>query len=189
MLPDTSESETSIQEISLLGEEDAGSDLAVQLLRAWRLDDLMIMEDAGTFWRHLRALPPQVSPEERAKELCVVAYVGDQLVGVSTVSLELHPRLRARVGVFRCLVSPEYVHRRLAKRLTDYSRLVLEEWSRENPHERVLGMLFVLESPKFDLLEKRPVWRGSNDAHYWLIGFTPKGQQIRLTWFKHARLD
>ena len=162
---------------------------SVMLVQAWRLNDLKIADDAKSFWHQLRALPPSASPEQRAKELCATAYLGNELVGVSTITLENFPRLRCRIAVFRCLVSPQHAHRRIAKRLTDYSRGLLERWSRHNPGERVLGMAFTLESPNFELLRTRPVWRLGNNAYYWLIGYTPDGKQIRLSWFTHARVE
>ena len=167
--------------------DQAKSDF-VRLVPAWLLNDARIIEDSLAFWHRLRALPPNVSAAQRARELCSVAYVGCELGGVSTVTLEHYPALRCRLGIFRCLVSPEHVHRRIAKRLTDFSRGLLETWSFENPGEKVLGMAFSLELPHFDLLRTRPVWRGSNNAYYWLTGYAPNGNQIRLTWFRHARV-
>jgi hypothetical protein len=52
--------------------------------------------------------------------------------------------------------------------------------------EKILGMATILTNPNFDLLARRPKW---GDAKLWLIGYTAKGEQIRLTWFDHARLD
>jgi hypothetical protein len=158
----------------------------VKMSPAWQRNDANIIKDAINFWLKLRALPAGVTPEQRAQELCAGAYVGDELVGVSTIELRHSPNLRCRLGFFRCLVSPTHGDRRIARRLTVYSRELLERWSEEHPGEKVLGMAAILENPNFDLLAKRPIWRF---ADLGLIGYTPKGQQIRLTWFNHARLE
>jgi hypothetical protein len=158
----------------------------VRLSPAWQRNDANIIKDATDFWLKLRLLPAGVTPEQRAQELCAAAYVGNELVGVSTMELRHSPSLHCRLGFFRCLVSPAHRHRRIARRLTVYSRELLEHWSKENPEEKVLGMAAILESASFDLLARRPKW---GDAKLWLIGYTPKGQQIRLTWFDHARLE
>ena len=160
----------------------------VTLVPAWRRNDAKINKDATDFWLKMRALPRNVTPEQRLRELCVAAYVGDELVAVATMELRQAPWLRCRLGFFRCLVSPAYVQRRLAIRLTKYSRDLLEIWSQENPNEKVLGMATILENPNFDILGKRPVWR-SGGADLSLVGYTPEGQQVRLTWFKHAWLE
>ncbi|HTE78320.1 MAG TPA: hypothetical protein VK653_16500, partial [Xanthobacteraceae bacterium] len=65
-------------------------------------------------------------------------------------------------------------------------RELLEQWSKSNPDEKVLGMAAVLENPNFDLLGTRPIWRG---ADLTLIGYNQLGQQIRLAWFDHARMQ
>ena len=160
----------------------------VTLVPAWQRNDAKINKDAIDFWRRSGALPPEISPEQRLPELCVAAYVGDRLVAVSTIELREASWLRCCLGFFRCLVSPAYVERRLAIRLTKYSRDLLDDWAKENPDEKVLGMATILENPNFDILGKRPMWR-SGGAELWLVGYMPNGQQVRLTWFKHARLE
>jgi hypothetical protein len=158
----------------------------VTLVPAWQRNDAKTKKDATDFWLKLRALPRNITPENRLAELCAAAYVGDELVGVSTIELNHSPLLRCRLGFFRCLISPAYVNRRIAWRLVKYSRELLETWSKENPAEKVLGMAAILENPNFDRLGKRPMWHGPD---LWLIGYTRAGLQIRLTWFKHARLE
>jgi hypothetical protein len=156
----------------------------VKLVPAWKRDNGKIGKDAVDFWRHLQVLPPGVSPEQRVNELCAAAYAGDELIGVSTVSLGQLAPVRCRVGFFRCSVNPAHIHRRIAWRLAKYSRELLEQWSKSNPDGKVLGMVAVLENPNFDLLGTRPIWRG---ADLTLIGYNQLGQQIRLAWFDHAR--
>jgi hypothetical protein len=158
----------------------------VKMSPAWQRNDTSIIKDATDFWLKLRVLPAGVAVEQRAQELCAAAYVGSEIVGVSTIALRHSPTLRCRLGFFRCLVSPTHSDRRLARRLTIYSRELLEQWSRENPGEKVLGMAAILENANFDLLATRPIWHA---ADLRLIGYTPNGQQIRLTWFDHARLE
>jgi len=160
----------------------------IKMVPAWQRDDGKIVKDATDFWLKLHALPADVTAERRARELCAAAYVGDELIGVSTMELRQSPNLRCRLGFFRCLVSPAQNHRRIAIRLTIYSRELLERWSRENPGEKVLGMATILENPNFDLLGRRPIWRAGG-GEFWLIGYTPKGSQIRLTWFDRVRLE
>jgi hypothetical protein len=58
-------------------------------------------------------------------------------------------------------------------------------WSRDNPDEALMGMAAHIQSS--DLSEKcrEPVWPRTGLA---VIGYAPSGDQIRLVWFKHARL-
>ena len=172
--------------------DGARSDVSdpVKLLPAWQRNDPKIIKDAIEFWHRLRVLPAGVSAEQRAPELCATAYVDDELVGVSTIQVRLSPDLRCRLGYFRCLASPAHSHLKLAFRLTVYSHELLEQWSKEHPDEKVLGMISLLEHPSYDAnpLGKRPVWRHGNSS-FSFIGYTPDGHQVRLTWFDHARLE
>jgi hypothetical protein len=158
----------------------------VELVPVWKRNDNKIGKDAIEFWRNLGVLPRGVSPEQRVSELCAAAYAGDELIGVSTVSLGQLAPVRCRVGFFRCSVKPAHIHRRIAWRLAKYSRDLLEQWSKSNPDEKVLGMAAILENPNFDLLGTRPIWRR---ADLTLIGYNQLGQQIRLAWFDHARMQ
>jgi hypothetical protein len=62
---------------------------------------------------------------------------------------------------------------------------VLEPWSAAHPEERVAGIATILVSPNYAEKQKRPVW----EPGLTLIGYTPQGQQIRVAWFDHARVD
>ena len=158
----------------------------VRLVGAWRRNDAKVVEDAKAFWHKLKALPSNVSIDERARELCAAAYVGDEIVGVSTMALGHSQLVRCRLGFFRCLVNPAHADRRIGRKLTLFSRRVLSDWSKEHPEEKVLGMAAILEAPNLDRLGKRPRWPASGLA---LVGYMPDGRQIRLSWFEHARLD
>jgi len=159
----------------------------IKLVAAWKRNDAQAIKDATDFWLNSRVLSREMI-EQRLPELCSVAYVGEEVVAVSTIELRRSPLLRCRLGFFRCMVSPAFANRRMPRRLTVHARDQLQNWSKENPNEKVLGMAAILENPSFDNLAKRVIWR-SRAFDIWLIGYTQQGQQIRLTWFDHARLD
>ena len=92
---------------------------------------------------------------------------------------------RCRLAIYRCLVAPEYRRTGIARDLTIFSRELLEAWSRENPAEKLLGMAAIVENPHLEL-SHIPVWPKSRLA---LAAYTRDGQQIRIAWFAHARLD
>ena len=148
-----------------------------------------IVEDAKTLWNRLGALPQGVSAEERANQLCAVAYCDGEMLGVSTVHMGTLPSLpRCRLGFLRVLVAPEHQLRGvgLARTMSVSSRDVLEQWSRDNPGERLLGMAAIIESPDLAEESKRLFWPENGLA---LVGYTAGGRQIRIVWFAHARLE
>jgi hypothetical protein len=154
---------------------------------AWRRNDPRHAAEAVAFWTGLGILG-QEAAEQRAKDLCSIAYAEGQLVGVATVELQYAEPLRSRLAFYRCAVAPAFRRQSLAIMLTRHVIITMEGWSHEHLDERVNGVATVLQGRELDEKSKSPVWA----EHYGnlnLVGFTPAGAQIRLAWFRHARLD
>jgi hypothetical protein len=159
----------------------------LSILPVWQRRCPAAVEDVKVLWNRLGALPQGVSAGERANELCAAAYCDGVLVGVSTVSLGCLPSLpRCRLGFLRVLVAPEHRVEGIALKLCLFSRGVLEEWSKDNPSERLLGMAAIIETPALAEWSKRPLWPQTGLA---LAAHTAEGRQIRIVWFAHARLE
>jgi len=153
---------------------------------AWRLDDPEIAAEAIAFWRRLDILPPDVAPEDRARELGAVAYQDGRIVGVTTARLARLDQVRARLAMLRGAVDPDHRRSRVGFAMLLYTRELIERWSMANPHERVAGLGAVIESPDLVVRQKQPYWP---TPRLGLIGFTPDGRQIRVSWFEDFRLD
>lgn len=151
---------------------------------AWRRRDQAIERDAMRLWERLRTLPSDVEPRQRASELCIAAYAGRELIGVSTAVIGELPALRNRFAFFRCLVDPKCRGVTVAGSLLMRSFRVLSDWSLGVPDEGVMGMVTVHENRPIS----QPVLTGP-DGSLALIGYTNAGAQIRLAWFDHAAVD
>lgn len=154
---------------------------------AWHRADPQIETDAREFWRGMRLLAlPEI--EKRIPELIAGAYVNDKLVAVSTAEFNVLPQLRARFAMYRCLVSPEYRRHHLSYRISGYSCGLLEKWSLENPHERVVGMAAIIQASEYKAKQREPMWP-EYGLNLNLVGYNNMGSQIRVSWFKHGRVD
>jgi hypothetical protein len=153
---------------------------------AWRLNDARIEADAVDFWTRLNILPPDVRPEDRAKELIAVVYRDDRIVGVHTAMISELEQVRARFAAFRSAVDPAYRRTHVSLALTLYSRALLEGWARDNPEERLAGLCAIVESAQLAERGKQPYWPQSRLI---LAGFMPDGRQIRISWFEDYRVD
>ncbi|HYI48630.1 MAG TPA: hypothetical protein VEX35_09210 [Allosphingosinicella sp.] len=153
---------------------------------AWRLEDPEIERDAIQFWNRLGILPPDVAPEQRAKELIAAAYKDGKLVGVQTATLGRLEQVRARLAMFRSAVDPDYRRFYLSRALTIFSKTLLQRWSAEHPEERLAGLGAVIESKELAAYGKKPYWP---ETQLILVGFMPDGRQIRVSWFEGFRLD
>lgn len=158
---------------------------AITFRTAWRRDDAEIERDAKAFWRSRAGLLfANVNLDAQARELCAVAYSSDQLVGVSTASIEFVEQFRRRMSIYRCAVSAGLRHEPLSWQITDYSREILEQWSLENPDEKVMSLLAVMQSKV--LVTRYPDVFGV--ANMTFTGFLPSGFPSRVAWFKHATI-
>jgi GNAT superfamily N-acetyltransferase len=153
---------------------------------AWRLDDRRIEEDAVAFWRRLDILPPDVAPEQRARELVAVAYKNGRIVGVTTAALGRLEIVRARLAMLRGAVDPDHRRGRVGSALLIYTRELIERWSMDHPDERVAGLGAIIESPDLIARQKEPFWPMTR---FGIVGYMPDGRQIRVSWFEDFRLD
>ena len=154
---------------------------------AWDRDDSTHAANAKAFWTGLGLLKPAAA-EERVKELCSLAYANGQLVGVTTVVLDFHPPLNSRFAFYRCAVAPDFRRHYLATLLTRHTLTTMEAWSLENPQEEVQGIAAILQARELGSKAVHPQWADYN-IHLNLVGFDPHGDQIRVAWFRHARLE
>jgi hypothetical protein len=158
----------------------------LRFVQAWRRDDPRCVADAKAFWRQM-GMTDDVA-EQRAGELCVVAYLGENLAGVSTAKPREFEPLKARFVHLRCAVSPAARRKDVAARIIGHTRTVLEAWAADNPDEKLAGMLAVLQSNELREKQREPIWP-IYGIDLTLIGYTSRGEQIRVGWFRHARLD
>lgn len=149
---------------------------------AWRRDDPALEAEAAAFWKRLGILPAGVTPEQRAKELVAVARRGNELIGVSTATLDRYIPLQARMAFLRAAIDPEHRRSHAGIALGVGSREILERWAAENPAECVGGIVGLLENRGIGPPLLEPVWPTTRLS---LIGFTPQGLQVRAYWFKH----
>ena len=154
---------------------------------AWKLSDANIARDAKALWQRLTTLGP-AEAERRVSELCAAAYSGNDLTGVATAYLERLEILRGRFAFFRCLIVPGEGRVELARSLAILSRDLLERWSRENPDEEVLGMGAVIPPNAYGERQGEPVW-AEGGLNLNLVGYSRGGEQMRVSWFRHARVS
>jgi hypothetical protein len=151
---------------------------------AWQVRDPQIEADAIAFWRTHGLLPPKADPKLRAAQLCIVAYLEDVLVAVSTIQVRPLAMMKGeRFAMFRCAATPGLRRGGLATQLAARSRQVTEAWSAGVPERRILGMACVVQGPELAAKQEHPIWplSGMN-----LAGYNGLGQQVRIAWFAHA---
>ena len=158
----------------------------LEIRAAWRRDDPQIEADAIHFWTRLDLLPPDVTPEQRAKELIAAAYQNGRLVAVATATIERFDYLRANFAVLRGATDPACRRSGAQLALAVPSRRILEQWAADHPEARLAGGIAFLEPGEWGDFAKIPVWPESGLA---FIGYATDGRQVRVAWFDDYRLE
>lgn len=152
---------------------------------AWRRNDPELEADAIAFWQQYKSLPKGVDPEKRAKELCGLVYRDDSVIAVSTAVVTEMPRFRCRMAMYRCAAAPSFRRNPFSLKVTVDSRDLLEKWSLEHPEEGVMAMAAFIESRLLARHMPSVFW----PADLVFMGYGPNGQQLRVSWFKHATVN
>jgi hypothetical protein len=155
----------------------------VEYRPAWNLRDPAIERDVELFWRRERALAPTGA---RLARLCAVAYAKSEVVATATAFVRPVSMQRCKLAMYHCFVAPNARRRGIATGLTVFSRELLQSWSREHPSEEVLGLGAIIRSPVLVRNLDLPVYPRTGLA---LAGYTPRGLQLRISWFEHARIS
>lgn len=139
------------------------------------------------FWLKNDLILDEAKAEERLRDVCIIAKAGDEVVGVSSIRIDPHLYEGTFVGYFRCAVSAAFRQGGLAIRLTIESQSALEQWSKANPPENVLGMKIVVENAAIisNKRGRQPIWAATGQT---LVGLDRNGNQVRVKWFDHALL-
>lgn len=153
----------------------------LRYVAAWRRNDPKLEADAIAMWNEMGVLHPNVRPEQRAKELVTLAYIGDRLVGITTAEITPYAPVRQRFAFGRILLRPEVEKQGIVVPLTLAMREELREWSKANPHEQVAGFAIIITAARYG---DKPV----TAAGLALAGYTDDGFQVRLYWWDHFRL-
>jgi len=153
---------------------------------AWQRNNAALEADAVEMWTRLGALPPEVRPDDRAKQLAAAAYSGGRIAAVATGVVEHIDFLRARFIVVRSMTAPEFrrTHAQIALALPTMT--MFEEWAKANPEERIAGMIAFVEPGVWGEAARMP--RGPHFG-WTLVAYTHDGKQVRVVWFDHFRFD
>lgn len=154
---------------------------------AWRSADPAHAAEGERYWRRLGLITDAEKLRRRASELCVLGYENGLVVAETTAKLMLLPGLRQRFAMIRVSVDPAHRRSKLGGSIVGRTKQVLERWSAEHLEEKIMGMGAILTADELHEKRRDPLW-ADYDVYLVLIGFLQTGEQIRVAWFRHARV-
>tara|TARA_R110000868_G_scaffold31627_20_gene115869 strand:- start:2414 stop:2935 length:522 start_codon:yes stop_codon:yes gene_type:complete len=156
--------------------------MTIRFVDAWLKNDAKLEADAMAFWTEHDLLGDDTLAEDRVKEIAVLAYDGEKLVGLSTLKIRHFDQLRQKFAFLRESVSPDYRLHALARTMSGETRKVIEAYAIAHPDELIAGMASVYQAKG---IGKKPIGSVSRMA---LIGYTENNAQVRAGWFEHFRI-
>jgi hypothetical protein len=156
-----------------------------RLVTDWQQLDPATGEAIRTFWLRERA---NVQGDEATRRLAeVVAHIEDangEVAAVATVATKTLPRLGQPMYYYRCFVGKAWRSRKMVRPLLRHTQKVLESYARENGYP-CIGILLELENAGFADTLRWARWPGIDFSY---IGVSPRGLELRVWYFRGARL-
>lgn len=162
-------------------------EVTVQLIDVWPNASEQDRQDAAMLWRKEGAIHDEQAIQDRLSQLCVLARApSGELTAISTVYLHFSSQLNNPFYVLRVFVSQEARRTRVGFRLLQRVVHLLEQRYCSGEDTRAIGILFELENPTIQQARNEAIWPTSGFVY---IGNNPRGDHLRVRYFKGARIS
>lgn len=156
-----------------------------QTITDWQRLDAETGDAIRAFWLREQA---NVAGDEATRRLAeVVAHVVDEqgrLAAVATATPKVLPRLGQPLYYYRCFVGKAWRASKLVRPLLRHTQKILEAYAREHDYP-CIGILLELENEGFADTLRWAHWSGVGFSY---IGISPRGLDLRVWYFRGARL-
>ena len=151
----------------------------------WPAIDAANAAAVKAFWRSEGALADEAQMEERVKQVVLHALDAEgRVAGVCTALAAAPAQLGQPMYFWRCFVGAQWRSTQLVRALMRQSIPVLEAHAGTHGYP-CIGILVELENPRFRERGRVPVW---SNPHFTYIGRSARGLDLRVHYFKGARL-
>lgn len=160
-----------------------------RIVEDWRALNPEHAEAIRRFWRSEGAILDEAAIERRLPELVVHAEDADgNIAAVSTVYSGPVPQFGQTFYHYRCFVGKAHRSSYLMRQITVGAINVLERHARSEGFPCV-GVIAELENPRFrSTMARVPVWR-ADGVELVFVGKSPRGLDVRVHYFRGARLQ
>jgi hypothetical protein len=152
----------------------------------WQKPDAAIERDVLAFWRESKLVAEDADAASRLRNLCVVARDGGRIVGVLEAEMKMMNAVGDRFAMLKPTIAPEYRETAVPTQIQALGFVEMELWSAVHPEEKAMGIAAVAESRDNIRQLRDPAWP---PVQYGIVNHTRKGEQVRIGWFKGARID
>ena len=163
----------------------AGRKSKFSITPVWPNIDEQDAADLMTFWKREGAIPDEAQANARLKQVVLLARDMDgEVAGVCTAMPMTPPQLGQPMYFWRAFVASKWRKTRLIYSLLMDSFDVLEAHAREREFP-CIGVILELENTRFGEVFRKAEW---TKPHFIYIGKSPRGLDVRVRYFRGAKL-
>ena len=167
-------------------ETPLSTEVPFEIVPVWKNIGAELFAELIDLWGRSQAIGDPDRAVQRAHQaVCIARDRSGVVCGVGTAVIRVMPRLRQPVYYYRQFFAPEVRGQRQALPFFNEARRQLEVYNDSLLEPESLGMLVELENRQLATRYERAY---EPDADSTFIGYSPKGLQLRVSYFKNARL-
>jgi hypothetical protein len=162
------------------------TEIAYDITPVWKNVGPELADELVDLWGRAGAIADLAKAAQRATEaVCIARDADGILCGVGTAVLRVPPRLRQPMYTYRQFFSPRFRGGRQTVPFFNHARKVLQEYNAALAGPESLGVLVELENARLAAHYDRACMPEADSV---FIGYSPRGLQLRASYFDGARL-
>lgn len=162
------------------------TEISFETIPVWKKVSAELSAELIDLWGRAQAIPDPGRAEQRARQaVCVARDPSGAICGVGTAVIRVLPRLRQPLYYYRQFFAPEFRGQKQAVPFFNEARRLLEQYNDSLVEPESLGMLLELENRQLVVRYER-AYEPAADSTF--IGYSPRGLQLRVSYFQNARL-
>ncbi|HEU0306867.1 MAG TPA: hypothetical protein VFR30_07855 [Lysobacter sp.] len=162
------------------------TETSFEIIPVWKNVTAEISSELIDLWSRNRAIDDPDRAKARASQaVCIARDSSGAICGVGTAIVRVLPRLRQPMYFYRQFFAPEFRGQKQSVAFLNRARQLLQGYNASLETPESLGVLLELENP---MLAKHYTRAYEPVADSTFIGYSPKGLQLRVSYFDEARL-
>ena len=157
-----------------------------EILPVWKKTTPELCNELVDLWDRNNAIPDPYKAVARARQaVCIARDASGAICGVGTAVVRVLPRLRQPMYYYRQFFAPAFRGRAQAIPFLNHAKQILQAHNTALPSPESLGVLLELENGMLAAHYNQAYVAAGNLT---FIGYSPRGLQLRVSYFDDARL-
>jgi hypothetical protein len=162
------------------------TEISFETVPVWKNISAELSAELIDLWGRSQAIPnPEQAVRRAGQAVCIARDQSGAVCAVGTAVIRVLPRLRQPLYYYRQFFAPEFRGHKQAIPFFNQARRLLEEYNESLSAPESLGVLVELENQQLVSRYER-AYEATAESTF--IGYSPRGLQLRVSYFRDARL-